>query len=157
MKVLVMLTVVNLAHVPAATVHKMQEAVSVQYNTQVAPVWTPHKRIRFGGGGYPVYLVDRQTMLDWCTYGIDVPVLACHERRAAYVSIQGHQRSWENSFSHEVIESTTDRNLGWRYLEICDRSEKLAHFDHVGLAWYMLDGVTVANWVLPDGRDYARS
>jgi hypothetical protein len=74
-------------------------------------------------------------------------VLACHDRHAAYIGIEGTRRSWEVSFSHETIESTTDRKLYSKHYEICDHATGA----------YRIDGVWVSNWLLPDGRAYRRT
>jgi len=124
------LAVQNQANVPHLA--RIESAVQHQVNTQVRR-WWHSPRIRFGQDGWRVVIVPNDTPAPdgdpaWHT-------LDAQGQPVAYVR---YGPSWPVSFSHEVIEMTTDPWL--KGLEICDPVEHSS---------YELRGTWVSDFVLP--------
>lgn len=139
----------------AANVAQIERAVQRQVNDQVAKHW-PTSRLTFSAtGGLPIDLVSQsQLAAAWIAAGgpqkVASEVVGFHARGAngePVIVVWGRDFSdTATAISHELIESSTDPNGDGR--EIADPVE-----DGPG---YTLDGVPVANWILPNGNPFHR-
>ena len=147
------ITVVNDAHVTPLTLFKVEHAIEVQ-SQQVAAAWGS-PTVQFGRDGWPLtlrrssiawgYHSDHLTYLgDWaCADGGCVGAPGATLQRTPYLAVYvgrdpQHSESWSETFSHEIIETIVDPNLGGP--EICDPVEQYG---------YRLDGEYVSDFALP--------
>ena len=132
------LTVVDAAGVPSIELAAEERAVEAQ-SAQLAVVWgTP--RVRFGSGGWVVTLTDDKAMMPSDDSGFHSGGGGT-QPAAGVLSGPG----WTVRLSHEVLEMLVDptaaASLNGKSLEVCDP---------VNSYHYMLDGVAVSDFVLPN-------
>lgn len=135
------LTIQNEAGVPASELARAEWAVAEQ--EAVAAGWWRLPRIRFGPGGWNVYIVSDPSAA--CME----PAGGCHSTTQATMT-EGRQpfavvgtTALSFVLSHEVLEMMADP-MGTG-VEICDSAEYA----------YMIGDQQVADFILPSGLDYA--
>jgi hypothetical protein len=134
------ITVVNGAQVPSGSLAQIENAVVAQ-SMQLRAAWgTPC--VQFLAGGWPV-TVARGSLAPGCP---DDPCGAYHTTAQDTPSaVVTTGQAFSELFSHEILEMLTDpygtNALAGRLTEVCDPVENSAG--------YQLDGVTVADFVLP--------
>lgn len=150
------IAVIDQAGVRPATLAKVENALVAQ-SLQLRASWgTPC--VTFAPGGWPFYL---QTETGGWTPGGEhyapnyTDGTSCGQRQdlstpCALISVDYGHGPWTDAFSHELMETLADpTNLGD---EVCDPVDGSFIIDRRGMrlaGGYMLDGVTVSDFVTP--------
>lgn len=138
------ITVLNDAHLPAATVAAWERAALVQVNQQLDVWWYEQPHIQFGPGGWPVHIVGGADMYaqGYCGYHNDLGGFIYGV--VGTYSLQPGCAPASDTFTHEidemVVDPTTDFNILGQLVEVGDPAQMWA---------YPLRGVVVTDFATP--------